>query len=82
MIEYTPQNSMYGYYYEMLNKHSKQFRELIRLKKSELINRVGIKKWISNNKEGRLVEHQKDIARMKLNKLELAYWLYHLNQDI
>ena len=79
MINHTPKKQIDARYYEDLKKHSPRFRKEFNLTKKELA--LGIAYYKFRELGGRVIAHQTDIFKMNLNKIELAYWKYHLTNE-
>ncbi len=76
MTEIHDHPKLDGYNYEMLMKHSRDFRQYSKMTKTNLIN--GIARRLYSKHGGRIQEHAKMVGLKKLANIDLAYWLYQL----
>lgn len=65
------------YYFNMIHKSS-SFKKIERMGKKDLIKRLGFKLFVQKSKNGRLMDFEKEIARRKYSKTEMAYLLYNI----
>jgi hypothetical protein len=62
-------------YYESVKK-SPEFKKMLKMKKTDLINALGNKLWVQRNKKGRIMDIRKEIANRRYSNLEMTWLLY------